>query len=345
MAASRVGAGGRGRWLTPTATPRFREGSRYDQLLMDDRATAESTPTCYRHHDRETLVSCSSCERPICTSCMVQAAVGVKCPECAGRPTGAARLKPRPVARGTAYVTMTLIAINIAVFILQTLTDSGSVGRGIGGDIAARGWLDAPDVAAGDWWRIVTSAFLHAGIMHLGFNMIALWFLGTAFESYVGPLRFGVIYLGSVLWGSAGALLFAPLSPTVGASGGVFGLMAAILVLQRQRGVSILGDVGLWLGINLVITFTLPGISIGGHLGGIVGGAAAAFALSSFGKGHMAARTLQPVAVAAAAGVLALGVVVSLVAADRKASPSSASAGTTIAIAGPVSPAVWTAPR
>jgi membrane associated rhomboid family serine protease len=313
---------------------------------MDDRATgAEPTPTCYRHHDRETLVSCSSCDRPICTSCMVQAAVGVKCPECAGRPTGAARFKPRPVARGTAYVTMTLIAFNVAVFILQMLTDSGSIGRGISGNIASNGWLDAPDVAAGDWWRLVTSAFLHAGIAHLAFNMIALWYLGTALESYVGPLRFGLIYLGSVLWGSAGALLFAPLSPTVGASGGVFGIMAAILVLQRQRGISIVGGVGIWLGINLVITFTLPGISIGGHLGGIVGGAATAFALSSFGKGHIAARSLTPVAVAATMGVLVLGVVVSLVAADRKALPSSASAGTTIAIVQTVSVTPWAAPR
>ena len=310
---------------------------------MDERTTvAEPTPTCYRHHDRETLVSCSSCERPICTSCMVQAAVGVKCPECAGRPTGAARLKPRPVARGTAYVTMTLIAINVAVFVLQILTDGGSLGRGVGGDIAANGWLDAPDVAAGEWWRLVTSAFLHAGIVHLAFNMIALWYLGTAFEAYVGPLRFGLIYLGSVLWGSAGALIFAPLSPTVGASGGVFGLMAAILVLQRQRGVSILGDVGIWLGINLVITFTLPGISIGGHLGGIVGGAATAYALSGFGKGHMAARTMKPAAVAATAGVLVLGVVVCLVAADRNALPSSPR---TVALVQTVSPTPWAPPR
>ena len=314
--------------------------ARYDHSVMDDRPTvAEPAPTCYRHHDRETLVSCSNCDRPICTSCMVQAAVGVKCPECAGRPTGAGRLKPRPVARGAATVTKTLIAINVAVFILQSLTDRGKVGSGIGGDIASRGWLDAPDVAAGDWWRIGTSAFLHAGIVHLGFNMIALWYLGSAFESYVGPLRFGLIYAGSVVWGSAGALLFAPLSPTVGASGGVFGLMAAILVLQRQRGVSILGDVGLWLGINLVITFALPGISIGGHLGGILGGAAAAFALSSFGRGHMAARTLKPVAVAAVAGVLVLGFVVALVAAERKATPTSASAG-----ASPVALHGWSAP-
>lgn len=322
------------------------EGARYDLWVMDDRATVvEPTPTCYRHHDRETLVSCSSCDRPICTSCMVQAAVGVKCPECAGRPTGAARFKPRPVARGTAYVTMTLIGLNIAVFVLQMLTDTGRVSRGIGGDIASNGWLDAPDVAGGDWWRIVTSAFLHAGIVHLAFNMIALWYLGTALESYVGPLRFGLIYLGSVLWGSAGALLFAPLSPTVGASGGVFGIMAAILVLQRQRGVSIVGDVGIWLAVNLVITFTLPGISIGGHLGGIVGGAATAFALSSFGRGHMAARTLKPVAIVAVTGVLVLGVVVSLVTADRKTRPVSTASGSPVAMVQAPVLSPWAAPR
>lgn len=281
---------------------------------------SEAIPTCYRHRDRETLVSCSNCERPICTSCMVQAAVGVKCPECAGRPTGAARLKPRPVARGTAYVTMTLIAINVIAFVLQNLTKGGSFLTGAAsGGITEEGWLRAAEVADGEWWRIITSGFLHAGLVHLAFNMIALWFLGTAFEAYIGPLRFTIVYVASVLWGSAGALLMAPGSPTVGASGGVFGLMAAVLVLQRQRGVSLLGDVGLWLAINLVITFTVPNISIGGHLGGILGGALAAFALSSFGKEHMAARTLRPGVLAAGLAVVVIGAVAALVIAERRA--------------------------
>jgi len=264
---------------------------------------------------------------------MVQSAVGVKCPECAGRPTGASRLRPRAVARGTHYVTMALIAINVAVFVLQSVADRGSVGRGLGGDISSKGWLLAAPVADGDWWRIVTSAFLHAGVVHLGFNMIALWYLGTAFEAYVGPLRFGLIYLGSVLWGSAGALLFAPTTPTVGASGGVFGLMAAILVLQRQRGMSLLGDVGIWLGINLVITFALPGISIGGHLGGIAGGAAAAFAVSNFGRGHMASRQFRPAAVAGVLAVLVIGVAGALAIANAKAPDVSAGAASGARIA------------
>lgn len=281
--------------------------------------TGIETPTCYRHRDRETLVSCSNCERPICTSCMVQAAVGVKCPECAGRPTGAARLKPRAIARGTAYVTKALIAINVVAFVLQNLTQNRSLLSGAAsGGITADGWLRAFEVADGEWWRIITSGFLHSGLVHLAFNMIALWFLGTAFEAYIGPLRFTIVYFASVVWGSAGALLLNPGSPTVGASGGVFGLMAAVLVLQRQRGISLLGDVGLWLGINLVITFTIPNISIGGHLGGILGGALAALALSNFGKGHMAALKLRPAVLGAGVAVVVLGAVAGLAIAERR---------------------------
>jgi membrane associated rhomboid family serine protease len=279
----------------------------------------QAVPTCYRHRDRETLVSCSNCERPICTSCMVQTAVGVKCPECAGRPVGAARLRPHAISRGTHYVTTALIAVNALLFVLEIVTDRGTVGRGLGGNISSHGWLLAAPVADGDWWRIVTSAFLHAGLAHLAFNMLALWYLGTAFEEFVGPLRFGLIYFCAVVWGSAGALLFSPNSPTVGASGGVFGLMAAILVLERQRGVTIVSGAGVWLGINLVITFTLPGISIGGHLGGIVGGALAALAVSNFGRGHMAARRMEPAALVGVLAVLAVGVFGALSIANAKA--------------------------
>lgn len=243
---------------------------------------------------------------------MVQAAVGVRCPECAGRATGVARLKPRAVSRGTAYLTTVLIAINVAVFIAQLVTDPGRVGQGLGGSVSSNGWLNGPDVASGDWWRIVTSGFLHAGVVHLGFNMVALWVLGRTFESYIGPLRFGLIYFASVVWGSAGALLLSPDANTVGASGGVFGLLAAIIVIQHQRGISLVGDAGVWLGLNLVITFTLPGISVGGHLGGIVGGGLTALALSALGKRHIAARRAHVPSVVAALLVIAVGVAVAL---------------------------------
>lgn len=277
---------------------------------MDD--SSSTTPTCYRHKDRETLVSCSNCERPICTSCMVQVAVGVRCPECAGRATGVARLKPRAVSRGTAHLTTALIALNVVAFVAQFVTNPNGLGRGLGGSVSSNGWLNGPDVASGDWWRIITSGFLHAGVVHLGFNMIALWVLGRTFEAYIGPLRFGLIYFASVVWGSAGALLMSPDANTVGASGGVFGLLAAIIVIQHQRGISLVGDAGVWLGLNLVITFTLPGISIGGHLGGIVGGGLTALALSALGKRHIAARRAHMPSIVAALVLIAVGAAAAL---------------------------------
>lgn len=268
---------------------------------------------------------------------MIQAAVGMRCPECAGRPTGAARLKPRAAARGTAYVTIVLIAVNIVAFGLQIATDPGGVGSGLGGDVSRGGALFGPDVAAGDWWRIVSSAFLHAGVVHLGFNMVALWILGNRFEAYIGPLRFGLIYVAAVLWGAAGALLLNPNALTVGASGGVFGLMAAIFILERQRGVTILGDAGLFLGINLVITFALPGISIGGHLGGIVGGAIAALALSGFGRRHIAARRLHVGVLAAVLAVVVIGAAGALAIAERR-SQATPFAGRPPAVASGLAP-------
>jgi len=136
---------------------------------------------------------------------------------------------------------------------------------------------------------MVTGGFLHAGFLHVAFNMYLLWILGGALERYAGTARFVAIYASSLLWGSAAALVVDPNAFTVGASGGVFGLMAAMFLLERQRGVALLGStVGMLLVINLVITFLIPGISVGGHVGGLLGGAAAGFVLSGFGRGHMA---------------------------------------------------------
>ncbi|HJZ61015.1 MAG TPA: rhomboid family intramembrane serine protease [Miltoncostaeaceae bacterium] len=255
------------------------------------------TLTCYRHPGRETLVRCATCGRPICTSCMVQTPVGIKCPECAGRATGVDRLRPHAIPRGTTYVTYTLIALNVLVFLIQLAQAGGNdvVNTQIAQDYALQGHA----VAGGDWYRIVTGAFLHANFLHILFNMYALWVLGVAFESYVGPLRMALVYFASVLCGSAGALLLSgPNALTVGASGGIFGVMTAVFVLERQRGFSLLmGGVGVWLLLNLVITFAFSGISVGGHLGGIVGGGLAALILSGFGKGHMAAGKLGPAVV------------------------------------------------
>jgi len=270
---------------------------------------------CYRHRDRETLVTCSNCERPICTSCMTPAAVGMRCPECSGG-GGGTRMRAVSGARmrtdGTT-VTVALIIINCVVFLAEML--QGVTVRGIGGSqIIAEGGVRAFEVSQGELYRLVSAGFIHAGLFHILFNMWALWMLGGALESYVGSGRMLVIYFSSVLWGSAGALLLSPDAITVGASGGVFGLMGALLVMSRQRGMDFLSSgIGMVLLLNLGITFAIPGISIGGHLGGLAGGAAAALLLSGFGKGHIAYGRLTAPILVGSAGILAAAVAVAVV--------------------------------
>lgn len=272
---------------------------------------------CYRHPDRETLLSCSQCERPICTSCMTQAPVGVRCPECAGHRrsgTPPAMRRLGAAASGTAVATGVLVTLNVLLYLVEMAQGVGL--RGVGGSQLVRdGALYGPAVADGEWWRMVTGGFLHASLLHVGFNMYLLWILGSALERFGGTARFLAIYFSALLWGAAGALLLSPNTLTVGASGAVFGLMAALYLLERQRGVALLGSaVGMLLLFNLVITFVLPGISIGGHVGGILGGAAAGFILSGYGRGHMAygrlgARTWLSLA-ALMGGAVAVGLVV-----------------------------------
>lgn len=254
--------------------------------------TAPDTMHCYRHPDRETLLSCSNCERPICTACMTTAAVGVRCPECArggASATGAGvrRLRAR-AGSDTVLATGALVALNVIFYLAQAI-QAGSLQDADLSSLVSDGAVYGPAIADGEWWRMVTGGFLHASIIHIGFNMYLLWILGGALERYAGAGRFLAIYFSAVLWGSVGALVLSPDSPTIGASGGVFGLMAALYLLERQRGVALLGSsVGMLLLLNLGITFLLPGISIGGHIGGILGGAAAGFVLSGYGRGHLA---------------------------------------------------------
>lgn len=285
------------------------------QMAGSGETSAPEALHCYRHPDRETLLSCSNCERPICTSCMTQAAVGVRCPECAGR--GGRTRVVTPIRRmragsQTAVATGVLVAVNVLVFVAEMAQGVGL--RGLGGsDLAQDGAIVGPPIADGEWWRLVTGGFLHANLIHLGFNMYLLWILGGALERYAGPWRMLAIYFSAILWASAGALLMEPDALTVGASGGVFGLMAAVYLLERQRGVALLGStVGVLLLVNLVITFAIPGISIGGHIGGLLGGAAAGFVLSGFGRGHLAYTRLGAQGWGAVVAVMAAAVVASL---------------------------------
>src|SRR5437764_9714051 len=231
--------------------------------------------TCYRHPSRETGVSCSNCGRPICPDCMTTTAVGMRCPECSRQRT------PVKTLRSTARqpeVTLALIIINVAAFIAEgNLTLTGRATNSVFEKGALLGSLAGQGVAHGQWWRIITGGFLHEGLLHIAFNMYVLYVLGQMLEPALGRLRFAVIYSVSLLTGSLGALLVSPHSLTVGASGAVFGLMGAAAVEMRARQIPLMqSGVGGLILINLIISFTLPGISWGGHIGGLVGGALAA---------------------------------------------------------------------
>jgi membrane associated rhomboid family serine protease len=243
---------------------------------------------CYRHPDRETMVTCSECGRPICTECMFFAPVGIRCPDHSGQPQGAQRVTQglrRASFEGVgAIVTKILVGINVAIFLLQ-LGIGGQI-NGTGNRIYIEGALYGPSVGNGDWWRLLTSMFLHYGPIHLGLNMLALWWFGGAVEQVLGRGRYLLLYLVSGLAGSAGALLFTPESITVGASGAIFGILGSALVLERQRTYVLGGGAVGVIVLNLVFTFAIPGISIGGHLGGLAGGALGTLALSRFGRGH-----------------------------------------------------------
>jgi membrane associated rhomboid family serine protease len=268
---------------------------------------ATEPATCYRHPHRQTALSCSNCGRNVCPECMTHAAVGIRCPECSGKPRvmrRAAFTQPNEP-----WVTRFLIAANVVVFLL---TNSINGGLGFGSaDLNSLGVklsLAGPFIAHGDYWRLVTSGFVHFGILHIAFNMYFLWIIGQPLERYLGSVRFGVVYMVSLLGGSFGALLLSPNSLTAGASGALFGLMGAMFVLERQRGIALLGgSIGGLIVINLAFGF-IPGsnISIGGHIGGLIAGGLCAFVLSGFGRGHMASTKLS---VASYAGLVAIGAV------------------------------------
>jgi membrane associated rhomboid family serine protease len=236
---------------------------------------------CYRHPNRETGVSCSNCGKPICPDCMTATPVGMRCPDCSRQRTQVRTMR-NVYANPTA--TFVLIGINVLMYLGTLLSggDNGSVSIDLGliGSATYRG--EPIGVADGEVYRLVTGAFLHASILHIFFNMYILYWLGTMLEPVLGHVRFVALYFASLLAGSFGALIAAPHQLTVGASGAVFGLMAAAFVFQRARGIdpwrSGLGPVIL---LNLALPFVFPGlnISIGGHIGGLIGGAIAALAI------------------------------------------------------------------
>ena len=278
---------------------------------MVSMASSEQTQTqvCYRHPRAETAVSCSNCGRPICTDCMVFSAVGIKCPECAGQATSTKRAASRAQSaarvRTDFLATKALVAINVLVYFLQA-TNGGTFSNPAG-QVFQDGFLRADKLAEGEWWRLVTNAFLHGSPIHLLFNMVVLWWFGRMLEGLLGTGRYVAVYFISILAGSAGALLLAPEAATIGASGAVFGVLGAGVVLERHH-INVFGGSALLIVLfNLSFTVLVhPSyISIGGHVGGLIGGALAVLVLSRFGRGHAIYGRFD---LATAAGLVAIAV-------------------------------------
>jgi membrane associated rhomboid family serine protease len=258
--------------------------------------------TCYSHPSRETGVSCSNCGRPICPDCMTTTPVGMRCPECASQRTKVVRL--REMAK-LPRVTYALIAINVVVF----LTEQGQftlAGTGIYGKVINEGFLDRATISEGhQYWRLLSSGFLHENFIHIGFNMYLLYVLGLMLEPAIGSLRFGVIYFTALLVGSFG-VVFATANPSLGASGAIFGLMGAAVVELRARGLSVQqSGIGGLIVINLIFSFTFANISVGAHIGGLIGGFLAGLAIRAADNRKLPALGLLACLLLSAAAVFA----------------------------------------
>ena len=273
---------------------------------------------CYRHPNRPTGRFCTRCGRPACPDCLRQAAVGSHCVDCvkAAQPAGVERVKRR-FAVQLDLATRVLIAINVVVFIAGVVLSKGSAFLGdtytklhlegalFGPNLRYQGHLYR-GVADGGFWRLVTAGFLHYGLIHVALNMWALFNLGGPVERILGTRRFVLVYLASLVGGSAGALLLTPNSPTAGASGAIFGLFGVLAATLHRQGVNpFRTSIGTYLLLNLAFTFAIPGISIGGHLGGLAVGALCGYFMTGHGRTPPAWTTFVPVGLIVAAAAVA----------------------------------------
>ena len=266
---------------------------------------------CYRHPGREAGRRCTRCGKPACGDCLVQAAVGSHCLECARAARPDVRTRARFwSARQPAIVTVVLIAINVAFFVYTTVRDPQSLSGSLTQAHIDLGLNEFFLQVDGQWYRLVTSGFMHFGLIHIGFNMYLLYMLGQMLEPSIGRVTFLLVYLAGLFGGSAGSLLLDdPRAISAGASGAVFGLMALAFVGYYLNGANPLNtSIGTLLMLNLVITFLFPRISIGGHLGGAAAGALCAFAVMA--PRHRGVPAWA--AYAAPVGVIALSVAISV---------------------------------
>lgn len=265
----------------------------------------QGPPACYRHPERETWIACARCGRPICAECMTAAPVGYQCPECVRE--GARTRQVRTVFGGRVSrdgaVTMSIIGTCVALYLLVGVL-------GMAGGLIRWG-MQPIAIAFGDqWFRLVSSIFLHSGLLHIGFNMYVLFLLGPPLERVLGHGRFLALFLVSGLGGSVASYAFSPVRTlSVGASGAIFGLMAAWIVVSRRMNADA-SQVIVLLLINVGLGFVLPGIDWRAHLGGAVTGALVAAALTT-GQGPDGRAKLSR-QVVAITGIVALLVVVAV---------------------------------
>ena len=278
--------------------------------MSAEQTRAAVAPRCYRHPDRETWVSCTRCERPICPECLRPASVGFQCPDCVKQGNATVRRPTAPyggrvVARAGA-VSLVLGLLNVVAFVVTVATAPGGLTGNTNSRLFDELELVPLRVAVdGEYWRLIGSAFLHIGLLHLAGNMLALAIVGPALERVFGWWRFLAIYLVAALGGSVAVYLFgSPFGAVAGASGAIYGLFAATLIVVRRLGLDARFMV-VAVALNFGVSFA-PGISLLGHLGGFVTGGLLALAMVYAPK---ASRTsLQILAI----GVL-LAILVSLV--------------------------------
>jgi membrane associated rhomboid family serine protease len=273
---------------------------------------------CYRHPHREALIRCTRCDRPICPECMRPAAVGFHCPDDVALANERVRA-PRTVVGATLrqsppYVTFGLLAANVIIYVItayQSVRGFTHVDSFLAGSLFDR-WQLVPQVVhdRDQYYRLLTAAFLHVSLLHVGSNMLALFFIGPALESVLGRWRFAATYLLSALGGSTAIYAFGDVhTPVVGASGAIFGLFGACLVLARKMRIDLQWLIGI-LVLNFVLTFSIAGISKLGHLGGFVVGVLCGLAIGGLPKSQGRLSTRVQAGGLAAIGLLCLAVVV-----------------------------------
>jgi membrane associated rhomboid family serine protease len=229
-------------------------------------------------------VSCTRCERPICPDCLRPASVGFQCPDCVAAGKATTREAHGPyggqLVQRTGLVTVVLAVLNIAAFLVTAATSPGGFTQNTGSVVFTKLELVPARVAVfGEYWRLIGAAFLHIGLLHLVVNMLALGFVGPALERVFGHWRFTALYLLSALGGSVSVYLFAvPFLPVAGASGAIYGLFAATVIVLRKLGLDSRAMI-VTIAVNFAISVTVPGISLLGHLGGFVAGGLTALAL------------------------------------------------------------------